>query len=91
MAGKLDIPPLMNTHECHFNIWLKTEGRMHFRDHPHFPVVIALHERLHAKGHELLELYAREGQAQAETLLKEFYTLRDELTIRLGVLALQPK
>ncbi len=91
ISGKLDIPPLMNTHECHFNIWLETEGRMHFRDHPYFPVVIDLHERIHAKGHELLDLYAREGQAQAETLLKELYTLRDELIIRLGVVAWRPK
>ncbi len=91
IAGKLDVSPLMNTHECHFNIWLETEGRMHFRDHPYFPLVIALHERVHAKGHELLELYAREGQAKAQTQLNELYTLRDELIVRLGVVAWRPK
>ena len=91
IAGKLDIPPLMNTHACHFNIWLETEGRMHFRDHPYFPVVIDLHERIHAKGHELLDIYAREGHAAASPLLKELYTLRDELILRLGVVAWRPK
>lgn len=89
--GKLDMPPPMDTHQCHFGIWLETEGRTRYRDHPYFSVVLDLHERVHAMGHELVDLHTHGHNPAVKTRLKQLYNLRDELIDKLRVLASRPE
>lgn len=87
LNGKLDTPPPLDTHLCHFGIWLETEGRTRYRDHPYFSVVLDLHERVHLMGHELVDLHTHGNNAIARSRLKQLYNLRDELISKLRVLA----
>jgi len=87
LNGKLDNPPPLDVHQCHFGIWLETEGRTRYRDHPYFSVVLDLHERVHAMGHELIDLHRHGQNSAARARLKNLYNLRDELIAKLRVLA----
>jgi EAL domain-containing protein (putative c-di-GMP-specific phosphodiesterase class I) len=87
LNGKLDTPPPMSIHDCHFGVWLETEGRTRYRDHPYFSVVLDLHERVHAMGHELVDLYVHGQNPLARSRLKRLYNLRDELISKLRMLA----
>lgn len=85
--GRLDMPPPMDIHQCHFGIWLETEGKGRYRDHPYFLVVLNLHERIHILGHELVDLHTHGQSPAAKARLKQLYNLRDELITKLRVLA----
>ena len=91
ITGKLDTPPPMDTHDCDFGLWLETEGRTRYRDHPYFSVVLDLHERVHAMGHELIDLHLHGQNIVARSRLNQLYNLRDELISKLRVLASRPK
>jgi diguanylate cyclase (GGDEF)-like protein/PAS domain S-box-containing protein len=85
--GKLDMPPPLDIHQCHFGVWLETEGRTRYRDRPYFSVVLDLHERVHKMGHELVDQHKHGQNPAARSKLKNLYNLRDELIAKLRVLA----
>jgi len=87
LNGKLDMPPPLDIHQCHFGVWLETKGRTRYSDHPYFAVVMDLHERVHAMGHELVDLHTHGQTTAARSRLKNLYHLRDELIAKLRVLA----
>lgn len=91
ISGNLDMPPPMNTHKCHFGVWLETEGLKRYGENSIFPTVLDLHDRVHALGRKLLGLYDRGDLAEAHAQLKELYTLRDELIAKLQLLAGGPR
>ena len=87
LSGKVDTPPPMDTHQCHFGVWLETEGRTRYRDHPYFSVVLDLHERVHEMGNELIQRHVQGNHVEAQSQLKQLYFLRDELIEKLKILA----
>jgi hypothetical protein len=91
LQGKIETPPPLDIQQCHFGIWLETEGRTRYRDHPYFSVVLDLHERVHQLGHELVDMHTHGSNTAARSRLKELYNLRDELISKLKVLAIRPE
>jgi diguanylate cyclase (GGDEF)-like protein/PAS domain S-box-containing protein len=89
LHGKLETPPPLDIQQCHFGLWLETEGRTRYRDHPYFSAVLDLHERVHQMGHALVDLHTHGKNAAARSRLKELYNLRDELISKLKILAIR--
>jgi hypothetical protein len=79
LAGARDGPPPMDEHDCLFGRWQKTEGQALYGEHPRFQMTVDLHERIHALGRELIELFDRGQQAETRCRLGELQALRDEL------------
>ncbi len=70
--------PLPGAHESHFVRWLETDGLARYGDHPDFPVVVSMHDRLQVLGKQLIDLSIAGEQLKAKTLLGEVDGLRDE-------------
>lgn len=87
LSGKQDTPPPMDTLQCHFGLWLETEGRKRFQDHPYFPAMLDMHEHVHVMGRELIDLHTHGQNATAKSRLKKLYNLRDELIAKLRLLS----
>jgi diguanylate cyclase (GGDEF)-like protein/PAS domain S-box-containing protein len=83
MAGDSQERPPTDAHECHFDRWLETEGRTRYGENPAFLDAVAIHERMHALGREVIELHVRGQQAAATALLEQLRSLSGELTAKL--------
>lgn len=83
MAGDRDSPPPVDAHAGHFDHWQETEGQERYGDRPGFPAVVALHDRVHALGRELVEMHIAGHRAQAQAGLAELQALREQLVVRL--------
>lgn len=76
------VGPELDSHTCHLGHWLadkSTQERYAARGEAHLNELMALHERIHATAHQLLE-WKRQGlTAPLQTGLATLITMRDEL------------
>ena len=86
LAGERDKPPPLDVHECRFGQWQETEGLVRHGKHPEFPQLVALHQRIHRLGNELVELHLAGRDDETQQRLEELHSLRDELIARLHAL-----
>jgi diguanylate cyclase (GGDEF)-like protein/PAS domain S-box-containing protein len=84
LTGKREQAPAMDPHDCHFGRWQNTGGRVRYGRHPTFPTLVALHQRIHTLGGELIAL-RKDGAAQAavEAGIAQLHGLTIELAMTL--------
>jgi diguanylate cyclase (GGDEF)-like protein/hemerythrin-like metal-binding protein/PAS domain S-box-containing protein len=84
LNGKKDTPPPMDSDKCHFGHWLKEEGAKQYDQHPEFPVLVNIHERLHTLGRELVDLYKRGDHNEAQSREVELLTIYSKQIKKIG-------
>lgn len=87
LLGDRDAPPPMDEKECRFGSWQVTDGHSRYGEHPEFQTLVAMHDRVHVLGRELVELYASGRKIEVQSRLGELHVLRDELIARLRTLS----
>ncbi|BAF72270.1 bacteriohemerythrin [Sulfurovum sp. NBC37-1] len=78
LNGKQENLPPMNSDKCHFGKWLQNEGHEQYGQHPAFPMLINIHERLHVLGRELVDLYTQGKQDEAQLREVELLAIYSE-------------
>jgi EAL domain-containing protein (putative c-di-GMP-specific phosphodiesterase class I) len=69
---------------CRFSVWLVAEGLAGRGTQPSLPMIAALHQQIHTRVAELLELHHRGRKPEALAGLGELHILRDRLLERLA-------
>jgi diguanylate cyclase (GGDEF)-like protein/PAS domain S-box-containing protein len=69
---------------CRFSVWLAAEGLAGRGTQPTLPMIAALHQQIHVRVAELLELQAQGRNPEALAGLGELHILRDRLLERLA-------
>ena len=78
LNGKKMTPPPMDSDKCHFGRWINEEGAKQYGQHPEFPVLITMHERLHSLGRELVSLYKDGDHSQSRSGEVELLSIYNE-------------
>lgn len=73
-----NIPPPLDPHKCRFGRWLDNIGRARYANHPSLTQILALHDRIHDKANELVNL-KQAGHPHTTQRLSEIEALRDTL------------
>ncbi len=79
LARERDEPASLDPHECRFGRWLDTGGQARYGNHPGLAPVVAMHERVHSLGRELVGLFSHGRHAEAQARLEDLHRRRDEL------------
>jgi hypothetical protein len=79
LAGERDKPESLDPHECRFGRWLDTDSQARYGNHPGLAPVIAMHERVHLLGRELVGLFSLGRHTDAQMRLEDLHRQRDEL------------
>ncbi len=90
VLGKRDAPPPLAGTGCRFGQWLAQLQPLAQALAVPFGELEVLHERVHAKGAELVALRAAGQARQAQARLPELHALRDALLARLDTLKATP-
>jgi diguanylate cyclase (GGDEF)-like protein/PAS domain S-box-containing protein len=83
-GSDLPVPPL-DAHGCRFGQWLDSDDFSRYAHLQPFQEIIPIHEQVHRRGSELLQLHAGNPPA-ARQRLDEIFRLRDNLLARLHTL-----
>jgi diguanylate cyclase (GGDEF)-like protein/PAS domain S-box-containing protein len=83
LHGRRHTPPVLDSHDCRFGVWLDEEASAGRGERSGFQAIDALHQRLHTFANELLALKADGREAEAQTGLGELRSLRDSILERL--------
>jgi EAL domain-containing protein (putative c-di-GMP-specific phosphodiesterase class I) len=86
LEGKSEVLPQIAHHQCRFGEWLKGSGFARYGVHSAYPVIEALHRRVHELATELLALHTHGRNAEALARLDELDNLRDALLAQLKTL-----
>ena len=78
VSGDMTTLPL-GAHESHFVRWQEAEGLARYGDHPAFPVIVEMHERLRRLGQQLIQHSMAGEPLKAKALLDEMHGLSDEV------------
>lgn len=84
LNGKKDTPPPMDSDKCHFGYWLQVSGAKLYDQHPKFPMLVDIHERLHTLGRELVDLYKRGYHNEAQSREDELLSIYNEQIKKVG-------
>ncbi len=84
LRGEKDTPPPMDSDKCHFGHWLKEEGAKQYDQHPEFPELVYIHERLHTVGQELVDLYKRGDHSEAQSREVELLAIYSKQIKKIG-------
>jgi len=81
LRDRQPIPPALDHHRCRFGQWLDRGGAAWMAEHPEARRILTLHEDIHRRASELLDMKARgsSGDIWAGYGALEIETLRDEL------------
>jgi len=83
LKGEREVPP-PNQHSCRFGVWLETQVRVCHTTPPTLAVIAALHQQVHTRAAELLELHAQGRKPEALARVGELHALRDQLLASLA-------
>jgi len=86
LAGDNSLPPPRDAHMCRFARWQEGDGHRRYGDRPQFSEVVALHDRLHKLGREIIDLHVQGRGDVARAQLPDICGLRDEFMGKLHAL-----
>ncbi|MGR9074088.1 MAG: EAL domain-containing protein [Gammaproteobacteria bacterium] len=86
LNNEVDVPTILDAHDFRFSRWQNTEGRLRYENLSEFHEIVALHNHIHKKGGELIEMNGSGKKAELTMRKKELYSLCDELSKRLRYL-----
>ena len=90
LRGEQDLLPPQDQQQCRFGHWLHHEGMQHYASHPVMPVMLQLHQQIHAEATRLLDLYVAGDHQGARDGLHVVENLRDRLLEQLNLLLDHP-
>jgi diguanylate cyclase (GGDEF)-like protein/PAS domain S-box-containing protein len=86
LTGEGTAPPVLDSHQCQFGLWLDRTGHNRYVDEPSFQRINQLHQQVHTLAQTLSQLKAQAMNSEALAQLPELHHLRDELLDQLNLL-----
>jgi hypothetical protein len=65
LCGRQAALPPLDHHQCRFGQWLDRAGSRLYANHPHLPRILSLHENIHRRANELLNM-KQQGHDQGD-------------------------
>lgn len=90
LEGAYDSPPPMSSTDCHLGRWILEEGRANFGHMLEFAELIALHEKVHELGRELVKNHSGRNEAENQSKIDELIELRERVLTILRALCHPP-
>ena len=84
LKGVRETPPPLSEHACRFGAWLEAKVLAGYGAQPALAAIATLHQQMHARAAELLELHSQGRKPEALARLDELHALRDQLLAQLA-------
>jgi diguanylate cyclase (GGDEF)-like protein/PAS domain S-box-containing protein len=86
LRGELTLSPAMDSHQCRFGRWLDEKGAQRHAEHPAMRRILELHDAIHARAGDLINLLHLGDAELAQARLGEVETMRDDLLAQFRIL-----